>query len=435
MGRLTVDLPRVFLPLIPPRRFKGAYGGRGSGKSHFFGGRAVEIAAASQKRIVCIREVQDTLQDSVHQLIVDKINHYGLGGFEITDRAISHENGSYIIFKGMQHYNATNIKSLEGFDIAWVEEAQSFSQISFDMLYPTIRKPMSELWFSWNPHKASDPVDKFFRGNPPDPDVISVEANWRDNPWFDADGGVLRKDMERDFRNDPDKAEHIWNGAYHVITEGAYYARLMLQAQKEGRIASVPHNPSLPVYTSWDLGVGDDTSIWFAQRSGGWIHLIDHHAANGQDAAYYVDVLRRKPYTYANHFLPHDAANREWTNGKARIDTLKSLGLENCKVVPRMPLDDGINAVRLLLPICRFDAEKCKGGIESLRSYQRDKNLRTDQFKDSPKKDGSDHDADAFRYLACGLEPEAAVPPDIPRYSGRRRRGSSFDTDNSGWAA
>lgn len=383
---------------------------------------------------MCIREVQDTLQDSVHQLIVDKINHYGLGGFTITDRAITHKNGSYIIFKGMQHYNATNIKSLEGFDIAWVEEAQSFSQVSFDMLYPTIRKPMSELWFSWNPHKAADPVDKFFRSGPPDPDVVSVEANWKDNPWFDEDGGVMRKDMERDFRNDPDKAEHIWNGAYHVITEGAYYARLMLQAQKENRIAAVPHNPSLPVYTSWDLGVGDDTSIWFAQRSGGWIHVIDHHTANGQDAAYYVDVLRRRPYTYARHFLPHDAENREWTNGKSRLATLKNLGLENCKIVPKMPVDDGINAVRLLLPLCRFDAEKCKVGIESLRSYQRAKNKKTNVFKDVPDHDETSHDADAFRYLACGLEPDAAVPPDIPRYSSRRRRGEATETE-SGWAA
>lgn len=222
--------------------------------------------------------------------------------------------------------------------------------------------------------------------------------------------------------------------SFEAAIEGAYYGLLLEAAAQAGRIAALPHNPSLPVFTAWDLGVGDDTSIWFAQRSGGWLHIIDHYATNGQDARHYVDVLRSKPYSYANHFLPHDADNREWTNGKSRLDTLKSLGLQNCKVIPRMAVDDGINAVRLLLPICRFDAEKCASGLESLRQYRREYDENKRVFKPAPLHDWTSHDADAFRYLACGLEPEAAVPPDIPRYSGRRRR-EAFTTDNSGWAA
>jgi len=386
-----------------------------------------------EKRVVCIREVQDTIRDSVHQLIVDKIKQYNLPGFDITDRAITNRTGSYIVFRGMQHYNATNIKSLEGFDLAWVEEAQDFSQTSFDMLYPTIRKPGSELWFSWNPRYSSNAVDKFFRGSAPDPDVVSVEANWKDNPFF---GEEMRKDMERDFRNDPDKAEHIWNGAYQTITEGAYYAREFIVAEKAGRIAPLPHNPALPVFTAWDLGVGDDTSIWFAQRVGGWVHVIDHYATNGEPASHYVDVLRSKPYTYASHFLPHDADNREWSNGKSRLETLKALGLENCVVIPRLPVDDGINAVRLLLPISRFASDTCRAGLESLKQYRReyDENKRT--FKPTPLHDWTSHDADAFRYLAVGLEPDAAHPLDIPKYAGRRRRWAGSDTNSeSGWAA
>jgi phage terminase large subunit len=433
MSQLEVPVPRAFLPLLAPRRFKGAYGGRGSGKSHFFGGRVAEMSAVAEKRIVCIREVQDTLQDSVHQLIVDKINALRLGGFQITKEAITHVSGSRIIFRGMQHYNATNIKSLEGFDIAWVEEAQDFSQKSFDMLYPTIRKPGSELWFSWNPRYSTDAIDKFFRANPPDPDVIAVEANWRDNPWF---GEELRKDMERDFRNDPDRAEHIWNGGYLTITEGSYFGTLIFKAEKEGRIAPLPHDPALPVYVAFDLGIGDDTSIWFAQRSGGWLHIIDHYATNGQPASHYVDVLRAKPYNYASIFLPHDADNREWSNGKSRLDTLKSLAEQyRFQVLPRLPVDDGINAVRLLLPKTRFDSEKCKAGLEALRQYRReyDENKRT--FKPTPLHDWSSHDADAFRYLAVGLEPEAAGPTDYPKYTGKRRWQGNSGTGASGWAA
>jgi len=222
--------------------------------------------------------------------------------------------------------------------------------------------------------------------------------------------------------------------SFEAAIEGSYYGLLLEAAAQTGRIAAVPHNPALPVYSAWDLGVGDDTSIWFAQRSGGWLHIIDHYATNGQPASHYVDILRAKPYSYARHFLPHDADNREWTNGKSRLDTLKSLGLQNCKVIPRMPVDDGINAVRLLLPIVRFDADKCAQGLESLRQYRREYDENKRVFKPAPLHDWTSHDADAFRYLACGLEPEAATPVDIPRYSGRRRRGEATE-DGSGWAA
>lgn len=222
--------------------------------------------------------------------------------------------------------------------------------------------------------------------------------------------------------------------SFEAAIEGSYYGTLLETAQREGRITDLPVNPGLPVYTAWDLGVGDDTAIWFAQRVGGWLHVIDHYATNGQAASHYVDVLRRKPYTYARHFLPHDADNREWSNGKSRLDTLKALGLENIKVLPRIPVDDGINAVRLLLPTCRFDATRCAHGLESLRQYRRDYDENRRTFRPTPLHDWTSHDADALRYLATGLEPEAAVTPDIPRYSGRRRF-QQVNTGGSGWAA
>lgn len=263
----------------------------------------------------------------------------------------------------------------------------------------------------------------------------------KDPEWFAmtlraSDTGLLDDEELASARKMMSEAQYAqeYECSFEAAIEGAYFGALMEAANRDGRIAPLPYQSSLPVYTAWDLGVGDDTSIWFAQRSGGWLHIIDHYATNGQPASHYVDVLRAKPYNYAKHFLPHDADNREWSNGKSRLDTLKGLGLQNTSVLPRIAVDDGINAVRLLMPTCRFDSVKCKNGLESLRQYRReyDENKRT--FKPTPLHDWSSHDADSFRYLAMGLEPEAAVPIDIPRYSQQGRRSRQYTTD-SGWAA
>jgi len=263
----------------------------------------------------------------------------------------------------------------------------------------------------------------------------------KDPEWFAmtlraSDTGLLDDEELASARKMMSEAQYAqeYECSFEAAIEGAYYGALMEAANRDGRIAVLPYNAALPVYTAWDLGVGDDTAIWFAQRSGGWLHIIDHYSTNGQPASHYVDTLRAKPYNYAKHFLPHDADNREWSNGKSRLDTLKSLGLQNTSVLPRIAVDDGINAVRLLMPTCRFDSVKCKNGLESLRQYRReyDENKRT--FKPTPLHDWSSHDADAFRYLAMGLEPEAAVPIDIPRYSQQGRRSRQYTTD-SGWAA
>lgn len=248
--------------------------------------------------------------------------------------------------------------------------------------------------------------------------------------WYVKKRETQYEDMKREFPSTPKEA-------FEASVEGAYYARILANIELKGQIAEVPHNPALPVYTAWDLGVGDDTSIWFVQRVGGWIHVIDHYATNGQAASHYVDVLRQKPYTYAHHYLPHDADSREWGNGKTRLDTLKALKPDyTFKVLERLPVDDGINAVRLLLPLCRFDIDKCGGGLRSLRQYRREFDETRDTFKPTPFHGKESHDADAFRYLAVGLEPEAAVPIDVPRYSGRRRWGGGSNTEGpSGWAA
>jgi len=217
---LRIETPRVFVPLLDPARYKGAHGGRGSGKSHFFAELAIEESIRQKTDIVCIREVQQSLAQSVKKLLEVKIAALNLGSrFDIRQTEIRSDLGGLIIFQGMQNHTAESIKSLEGYDRAWVEEAQSLSQRSLDLLRPTIRKEGSELWFSWNPNQPGDPVDALLRTDPP-PDAIVVHANYRDNPWFPD---VLQTEMEYDRRRDPEKYAHVWLGDYETHSEARVF--------------------------------------------------------------------------------------------------------------------------------------------------------------------------------------------------------------------
>lgn len=211
-SNLKVETPEWFEPFLASARYKGAFGGRGSGKSHAFAAYVVIRCVSSRTDVVCLREVQRSLKQSVKKLIENKIEALGLGAhFEIQHDRIKGRNGSLIIFEGLANHTAETIKSLEGFDIAWFEEAQVASQRSLDLLRPTIRKPGSELLFTWNPRFNTDPIELLLRGDNPPPDAIVLEVNFADNPWFPA---VLRDEMEYDKRRDPDKYSHIWLGEY-----------------------------------------------------------------------------------------------------------------------------------------------------------------------------------------------------------------------------
>lgn len=221
MSILRIETPRVFKPLLAPARYKGAYGGRGSGKSHFFAELAVEDSITQRTDIVCVREIQKTLDQSVKKLLESKIEAMGLGNrFDIKRDRIVSDLGGTIIFQGMQEHTAESIKSLEGFDRAWVEEAQTLSQRSLDLLRPTIRKEASELWFSWNPNFATDPVDVLLRGEHPPPDARVVKANYRDNPWLPE---VLKGELAYDQNRDPEKFAHVWLGEYQRNSEARVF--------------------------------------------------------------------------------------------------------------------------------------------------------------------------------------------------------------------
>jgi phage terminase large subunit len=207
--------------MLNPARYKALFGGRGSGKSHFFGEALIERCLMEPTRAVCVREVQKSLGQSVKQLLSDKIDRLGVRNlFHETENQIEAPGSGLITFQGMQNHTAESIKSLEGYDIAWVEEAQSLSERSLRLLRPTIRKPGSELWFSWNPNSEADPVDALLRGPQPPPRTVLVEANWNNNPWFPAE---LREEMEYDRRRDPDKYAHVWGGGYLKRSEARVF--------------------------------------------------------------------------------------------------------------------------------------------------------------------------------------------------------------------
>ncbi len=252
MSILTIDTPRWAKPLLRAARYKGAYGGRGSGKSHFFAELLIERCLMGETRAVCVREIQKSLKDSVKQLLHDKIVKLGLQAFfaSSTDTEIRGRNGSRIVFAGMQNHTADSFKSFEGFDIAWVEEAQSLSAKSLRTLTPTIRKPGSEIWFSWNPAKADDPVDALLRGSAPPSDAVVVSVNWLDNPWFPE---ALKEDMDRDRQRDPDMAAHVWDGKYLSQSQATVFRNWRVEEFE------TPHNAVHRFGADW--GFANDPTV------------------------------------------------------------------------------------------------------------------------------------------------------------------------------
>lgn len=266
---LRIETPRVFLPLLQPSRYKGAHGGRGSGKSHFFGEALVERCLLNPgTRWVCVREVQKSLEQSVKRLIEDKIRALGVSSaFRVLNTHIETPGNGVIIFAGMQQHTADSIKSLEGFDGAWVEEAQSLSQSSLDLLRPTIRKPGSELWFSWNPEQASDPIDVLLRGSQPPDGAIVVEANYRDNPFLPD---VLYAEMEGDRRRDPDRYSWVWLGKYRSLSEARVFRNWTVAP------FSIPDGVTLRQGADWGFAI--DPSVLVQCYSVGRKLYIPHEA-------------------------------------------------------------------------------------------------------------------------------------------------------------
>ena len=265
---MVIDTPRIFKPLLANARYKGIYGGRGSGKSFFMAEYIIERCLSQKTNVVCVREIQKSLGQSVKRLLEDRVEAMKVGHlFEVQEAQIKCANGGLIIFQGLQNHTADSIKSLQGYHIAWVEEAQSLSQRSLDLLRPTIREENSEILFTWNPDKDTDPIDALLRGDHIPPDAIVVEANYPDNPWFPD---VLKQEMEYDRERDPDKYAHVWLGQYQKNSEARVF--------KNWAVKDFDSPANANYYLGADWGFSIDPSVLVRCRIDGRQLFIDYEA-------------------------------------------------------------------------------------------------------------------------------------------------------------
>ena len=398
------EFPEKLEFLFKPARYKCCWGGRGGAKSWGIARALLILGARSPMRILCAREYQTSIKDSVHKLLCDQIEALNLLSFyEITQASIRGKNGTEFAFAGLKN-NISNIKSFEGVDIAWVEEAQTVSRMSWNVLIPTIRKDKSEIWVSFNPELETDETYQRFVLHPP-PDCQSVKVNWSDNPWFPE---VLR--LEKDALRERDMSAYntVWEGICRQTVDGAIFANEMQMAELEGRICRVAYDPSKPVHAIFDLGWSDATAIWYLQFVGMETRLIRYMEDNQKTISYYLSQMQTHGYVYDTLWLPHDAENKTLAaNGKSIEEIVRGAGYK-VKIIPKVPIPDSINAARTIFPNCWFDRENAADGISCLRHYRYDVD-EDGRFSKMPLHDGYSHGADAFRYICLMVnEPRRA---------------------------
>jgi phage terminase large subunit len=379
---IDIPLPEIFEPLLRPARYKGIYGGRGGAKSHFFADQLIDDCITHKGlRAVCIREYQVSLEQSVKRLLDDKIKAYDLGReFRVLDARIETPGGGNIIFQGMQSHTAESIKSLEGYDRAWVEEAQNFSLRSLKILRPTIRESGSEIWFSWNPRSPKDPVDVMFRKDPP-PDAIVVKSSYADNPFFPE---VLRREMEWDRRRDPDKYRHVWLGGYEERGESRVFKNW------EEREFETPDDASFLYGADWGYSV--DPSVLVRCFVDGRKLYIDREAYEiGCEIDHLETLFGRVP------------GSREWaiTADSARPETISYLQRHGFpRLTPAVKGKDSVKEGVIFLQ--NYDIvvhPRCKHTIDELASYSYKVDPKTEKVLQPPTlEDKKNHVIDSLRY-------------------------------------
>lgn len=385
MTQLTIKTPRVFKDLLHPARYKGAHGGRGSGKSNFFAEYLIERCILAKTNIVCVREIQKSLAQSVKKLLELKIEALGVGHlFDVQESVIKAKNGGIILFQGLQNHTADSIKSLEGIDIAWVEEAQSLSQRSLDLLRPTIRKPGSELWFSWNPNSPTDPIDVLLRGDTPPPDAVVVQANYMDNPWLPD---VLRDEMEYDKRRDVDKYAHVWLGEYKRNSEARVF--------KNWKVEEFERPPGTIYRLGLDFGFAVDPTAFVRCSTEGNLLYVDHEAVMvGCEIVNTPDLLRRVPES-DKWFITADSARPE------TISHLQKHGYPKITYAKKGAgsVDDGVEFLKSFDIIVH---PRCTETIKELTMYSYKQDPLTGAILPILE-DKNNHVIDALRYACEGV--------------------------------
>ncbi|MGL5736243.1 MAG: PBSX family phage terminase large subunit [Beijerinckiaceae bacterium] len=425
MKTLEIDTARVFLPALEPARDKAIHGGRGSGKSHFVAELLLEDALAEPGnsggeglRTVCIREVQKDLAQSSKALLEAKLRKLGLNeadGFKVYRDEISAPGDGLFIFKGMNDYTADSIKSLEGFKRGWWEEAHNATQHSINLYRPTMRATGSQMLWTWNPRRKTDPVDMMFRGQEIPTGAVVVKANWRDNPWFTPELVQERLDT---LRMQPDQYDHIWEGGYVSIISGAYFAKDLIAARTEGRIGFVPADPLMTLRAFVDIGGtgarADAFAMWVCQFIGLEIRVLDYYEAVGQPLATHLNWARSKGYTPEKMqiWLPHDGSAHDKVFDVSYESALNAAGY-TVTVVPNQGRGAAmarIQEARRWFPRVRFNEATTKPGLDALGWYH----AKKDEARGidlGPEHDWASHAADAYGLMNVVYEEPKALKP------------------------
>lgn len=411
-----IVIPEAFEFLFTPKRYKAMWGGRGSAKSHSVARALLIMGAQKPMRIVCTREIQKSIKDSVHKLLSDIIKEHGLQSFyEVQETVIKGRNGTEFIFRGLKH-NTRDLKSLEGADIVWIEEAEIVSDNSYEILIPTVRKNGSEIWATFNVKNISDPTYRRFITEAGD-DTISKKISWRDNPFFPS---VLKKEMEKLKLSDPEAYYHVYEGEPDTRRSGAVYAKQLNKARQDGRICKVPYDPAAEVFTAWDLGFGDATSIWWLQFVGRELRWLEYYENDGEQLDHYVQIVKGKSYNYVRngHYLPHDGGHGNIRGDSVSLQ-LTRMGLTNTVLQREVDINPGIETLRQTIAYSCFDAEKCKEGIRALENYAYEWDEDKGVFKSKPLHNWASHAADAARYaaIAAGFIKAGLTKPAIKKFN------------------
>jgi phage terminase large subunit len=398
---LDIQFPEKLAFLFEPHRYKVARGGRGSSKSWSFA-RAILIRCLERPtRVLCTREIQKSIQQSVHQLLSDQIEALGLTDqFEVLNNEIRSMNGSEIYFSGLSDVTATTLKSFEGVDICWCEEAQAISEKSWKTLIPTIRKEGSEIWVTYNPELETDPTHERFVTNPP-PDCVSVLMNYSDNPWFPAVLEQERAHAEATMRTEDYK--HVWEGQCKPAVEGAIYFEAMSATIAAGRIREVPHDGSLKTHVIFDLGMADSMTIILVQKVASELRVIHYIEGTQRILADYSQELRSlrlddQPMNWGYVYLPHDGFHVRHQSGKDDATVLRGLGWTVMQI-PNMTVNTGIDRAREVFPRVYFNKARTERLVECLKRYRWNISQKTGEGA-HPLHDQYSHGADAFRYMA-----------------------------------
>lgn len=398
------EFPEKLGFLFEPHRYKVAHGGRGGAKSWGFARALLLLGAEKPLRILCAREVQKSIKDSVHKLLSDQISELGLDAdYDVLSNEIRGKIGTEFIFTGLSQLTAESIKSYEGVDICWVEEAQGVSRRSWDILIPTIRRDGSEIWISLNPELDTDETWTRFVENKRTDSVV-VEINYSDNPFLPRVLHDERAEFERLVSlgvREQDDYDNIWGGKTRAAVAGAIYHKEITQAKLKGRLGNFPHDPLLKVHTIWDLGWADFMSILCVQRQASEVRIIKYIEGSHRTYESYVEELRKLPYRWGADWLPHDGKAKSAESGRSPQMILKALG-RNCEeenIVEDIGLENGIKSARQMFPRCYFDKEGAAGLFNHLGRYKRKINASTNQ-PGAPEHDENSHGADGFRYLS-----------------------------------